>query len=83
MMLRMQESIRNDLENVQTPLCFINASKDDVVDNNVPCAIFNYAKNRQTELHEVEGADHVTVQYMEPYVRTNVQLTSKFFSKLL
>ena len=66
---QMFESLPGNLREIELPLCFINSSKDDRVDNDETCAMHKLAQNSETELHDIEGADHANIVYEDPYVR--------------
>ena len=82
-LFQMFDSLPTNLREIELPLCFINSAKDDRVDNAETCAMHKLAQNSETELHEIQGADHTNIVFEYPYVLQATKLALDFFEKLL
>lgn len=82
LILDMFSTIKEEVKSIDMPLCFVSVSKEDRVDNSTTDEIASYAKNKASEEHMIEGADHSNIVFDEVHVRPMMFKTLAFLDKL-
>ena len=83
LIMDMMAGLKQDMLAAQMPVCLINVSNEDRVDNTASVELFKFAKNVQNEAHLIEGADHANIVFDELHCRSLILKSVRFCDKLL